>query len=133
MKERLMPLLKASLVVIWLVLPTSSHSQAQTDICKDAQTTYGLRNCFDAALKTEQERLVALQAQIRAVLTETQRKALVEADNAWLKYRDRDCRASALRYEGGSIEPVVELTCRYELTKQRIQALEQDYKNRLKQ
>ena len=44
---------------------------------------------------------------------------LLEAQRAWLKYRDAHCRSDAYRMRGGSGEPVLNNGCRATLTRAR--------------
>jgi urease subunit beta len=45
--------------------------------------------------------------------------ALLEAQRAWLTYRDAACKVHASPFEGGSIQPLIRSTCLSELTAQR--------------
>lgn len=46
-------------------------------------------------------------------------EVLLEAQRAWLAYRDAACTAQSSPYEGGSIQPLVYATCLRTLTEQR--------------
>lgn len=52
-----------------------------------------------------------------------QDEALLEAQRAWLSYRDAACDVHASPYEGGSIQPLIRATCLSELTAQRTRML----------
>ena len=47
------------------------------------------------------------------------KKLLLEAQRAWLKYRDAQCELTALDSRGGSMWPMVISGCRADLTRQR--------------
>ena len=48
---------------------------------------------------------------------------LLEAQRAWLKYRDGQCRNEGYKFRGGSMEPFIVALCRTRLTVQRTQEL----------
>lgn len=49
--------------------------------------------------------------------------ALLQAQRAWLQYRDAACDVHASPFEGGSIQPLIRATCLAELTAQRTRML----------
>ncbi len=49
--------------------------------------------------------------------------ALLEAQRAWLTYRDAACDVHASSFEGGSLQPLIRSTCLTELTVQRTRML----------
>jgi uncharacterized protein YecT (DUF1311 family) len=49
---------------------------------------------------------------------------LIAAEREWIKYRDENCAAISWNYKSGSIRTEMELSCRRELTEQRIKFLE---------
>lgn len=51
---------------------------------------------------------------------------LIEAEKAWIKFRDSECRFAANRYRGGTIAPSIYSSCAKNLTTERIRQLE-DY------
>ncbi len=50
-------------------------------------------------------------------------QTLLEAQRAWLRYRDAHCLVSGYEARGGSMEPLLALSCKAELTRQRTQQL----------
>lgn len=50
-------------------------------------------------------------------------ESLLEAQRAWLKYRDAHCRLDGYNARGGSLEPLLVSTCRTALTEKRTQEL----------
>ncbi|MEM1366144.1 MAG: lysozyme inhibitor LprI family protein [Pseudomonadota bacterium] len=44
---------------------------------------------------------------------------LLNAQRAWLRYRDAQCDAEGLNVEGGSLEPFIVATCRARMTQDR--------------
>jgi len=91
----------------------------------DCETTAGARRCLAA-------RLDSAESELRAVLAEARGRAghpalLDSAQAAWRLYVDRDCRAAAAIYSGGSLAPVVAQGCRLDHVRMRLRFLRQDY------
>ncbi len=51
--------------------------------------------------------------------------SLLEAQRAWLRYRDAHCRVDGYTARGGSMEPLLTLTCKTQLTNLRTQELKE--------
>ena len=51
-------------------------------------------------------------------------KRLVEAERAWIDFRDKDCNLQSVSMLGGTGEPTVFGDCVYAMTKARVKALE---------
>ncbi len=50
-------------------------------------------------------------------------ETLLEAQRAWLAYRDAHCRSEGYEARGGSLEPLLVSTCKTALTQQRTEQL----------
>jgi len=48
---------------------------------------------------------------------------LLEAQRGWLRYRDAHCAMEGYKARGGSLEPLLALTCKARVTRARIQEL----------
>lgn len=48
---------------------------------------------------------------------------LLSGQRAWLEYRDLQCEAESLVFEGGSLQPLINLTCRARITRDRTEEL----------
>ena len=53
----------------------------------------------------------------------------IQAQKDWIKYRDSHCKFEADPYTGGSIKPLIWLTCLEEITKERTKHLKESLKN----
>jgi uncharacterized protein YecT (DUF1311 family) len=51
--------------------------------------------------------------------------SLLEAQRGWLKYRDAHCALEGYEARGGTLEPLLVLTCKAELTRARTKALKE--------
>lgn len=50
-------------------------------------------------------------------------ESLLEAQRAWLRYRDAHCRLDGYTARGGSMEPMIDLFCKTHLTRARTEQL----------
>ncbi|MBE9029435.1 DUF1311 domain-containing protein [filamentous cyanobacterium LEGE 11480] len=50
-------------------------------------------------------------------------KKLTDAQLAWIKYRDTNCKWQTSKYDGGSIQPLIYASCVKKMTDQRTQEL----------
>jgi uncharacterized protein YecT (DUF1311 family) len=80
------------------------------------------------ARRDHQEADRALNAAYRALTGKIDARAkalLVEAQRAWIAFRDKECRYEASENEGGSIHPMIVSGCMARLTKQRARELKE--------
>lgn len=54
---------------------------------------------------------------------ETGKKLLLEAQRAWIKYKEAHCKSASNQYEGGSMQPLIYYSCLTELTEERMTKL----------
>lgn len=59
------------------------------------------------------------------------KQKLVNAQKAWVKYRDAHCQAVTDLYQGGSAFYLIKYSCLKEITEQRIVVLKSAYQERL--
>lgn len=99
---------------------------AQEPDCKDPQTQSDMTICAGRDYQKADKSLNASYSKIRERLADDEpvRKALLEAQRAWIKFRDAECAFSTMGTEGGSIQPMLKAMCLTELTEQRIQQLD---------
>jgi uncharacterized protein YecT (DUF1311 family) len=50
-------------------------------------------------------------------------RSLLEAQRAWLRYRDAHCRTEGYQARGGSMEPLLASSCKADLTRKRTEQL----------
>ncbi|MCY7407280.1 MAG: DUF1311 domain-containing protein [Alkalinema sp. CAN_BIN05] len=120
----LIPALTMTLVVTALALPGHSEKDPLTNInCKAAMTQRDMNYCADLSFKAADQKLNQIYRQLRNTFKQTkqntQEPKLIDAQLAWLKYRDLDCKFRADRFKGGSIAPLIYSSCQETLTKQR--------------
>ncbi|MEP5732064.1 MAG: lysozyme inhibitor LprI family protein [Sulfitobacter sp.] len=102
--------------MVALLLPQPSQAQSPSE-CNAPQTQQAMNACAaleyreaDAALNEAWKSARAFAKQIG------QGDALLQAQRAWLTYRDQACAVQASPYAGGSIQPMVLNSCLAALT-----------------
>jgi uncharacterized protein YecT (DUF1311 family) len=105
--------------------PALSQNRDFDDIdCKKASTQLEMNHCAYKSFKAADAELNQVYRQLRNKYKGTpQESQLVDAQLAWLKFRDTDCKFSADRFKGGSIAPLIYSSCKEGLTTERTRSL----------
>jgi uncharacterized protein YecT (DUF1311 family) len=99
---------------------------AQTS-CNNPQTQAQMNYCASLAAKDSDKKLNQVYRQLKFSLSDTkQKQRLIEAQRAWLKFRDAQCAYEQGFYSGGSIAPTIYYSCLAEVTEQRTKQLQSD-------
>lgn len=107
------------------------HMNAPGVSCNRPSSTAEEADCFAKASDAADRELNGLYAQVRSALGPEERSDLLEAQRAWLKYRDLTCTAEYNLYGGGTGGPVTRLACLAAITQERISTLRTTYGWRL--
>lgn len=111
-------------------MPLAAHAQEvkltkQFGVCMDKAdgVTQHMVECIDAEIKRQDARLNKAYKALVADLNPERKKQLLEAQRAWLKFRDTNC---AFYYdpEGGTIARVLAVDCLMTMTASRATELE---------
>ncbi|OIQ43842.1 MAG: urease [Roseobacter sp. MedPE-SW] len=108
--------------------------QALAD-CSDPQTTRDMRHCAaldyeraDAELnktyKAAQRSMRSLDQDLPNDLKGAN-ESLLQAQRAWIPFRDAACATEGFQFRGGTLEPLMVLTCKTHLTRRRSAQLEE--------
>ena len=99
-----------------------AHAQAN---CANATDQTTLTACADRAYKKSDAELNRTYDAVIARLRGAKPLAdkLVNAQRAWIAYRDAECNFSSANAEGGTVYPMVVSTCLDDLTKTRNETL----------
>lgn len=91
---------------------------AQAETCENAATEAEAAACYDRAHKAADHTLNAAYREIERRLGDDAdtRKLLVEAERAWIAFRDAECRFSTSAAEGGTIHPMLVSMCQTDMT-----------------
>jgi uncharacterized protein YecT (DUF1311 family) len=100
-----------------LVLLAALPAWAQVPACATAQTQTDMNACAAREYQKHDAAMNQLYQQLLGKLKDPQQKALlVEAERAWVAYRDKQCAFQTSGTVGGSIHPMIEANCLDEKT-----------------
>lgn len=104
----------------------SSVAHAAVD-CANASDQATMNQCAGQAFKAADKELNAVYQQITGRLKDNPdgKKLLVNAQRAWLGFRDAECKFSASGVAGGSVYPLIYSDCLTAVTKARVEAFKQ--------
>jgi uncharacterized protein YecT (DUF1311 family) len=74
---------------------SSSEKIAQSINCKNPQTTVEMRRCADQSYEKADQQLNQVYRQLKPKLSPSRQKKLVEAQLAWIEFRDKNCTFEA--------------------------------------
>ena len=124
--------MKAVVVSIALAFSADSLAAQDTD-CSNPQTQMEMNHCAGLEYQAADEDLNAdyrmardAMKQLDEYLPDGGRSAaqsLLDAQRAWIAYRDAACETEGFLFRGGSMEPLIVLTCKTDLTRKRSEAL----------
>lgn len=120
---------RATLLAFVLANPAA----AQVEDCMEATTQLDLNDCAAQDFQAQDANLNEAYASAKDLLKgidadlapddQGAAKALLDAQRAWIVYRDAGCKAEAYMYEGGSMRPMVYSACLARVTAARAQDL----------
>lgn len=101
---------------------TSKNSAKSQVACPNARTQTEINECLGQDAKEADKKLNQTYQQLikRYETGSPERQKLLDAQLAWIKYRDATCAFSYSRFVGGSIAPSVYSNCIKRVTEQRI-------------
>jgi uncharacterized protein YecT (DUF1311 family) len=117
--------MKTAMLTAAMVLAMPALALA-ADKCADATDQATMNACADAAFKQSDKTLNALYRQIEARLKDdaNTKKLLVQAQQAWVKFRDAECSFRTSASAGGTVAPMLISICLDGLTQSRVQDFE---------
>ncbi|TVQ18652.1 MAG: DUF1311 domain-containing protein [Leptolyngbya sp. DLM2.Bin15] len=92
--------------------------------CQNPQTQSDMNFCAGETYKVADDDLNRIYQQVLNQLPQSDRPSLIEAQEAWLAYRDTNCDFEASLFEGGSIQPLMYYSCLERMTDERIEVLQ---------
>ena len=91
--------------------------------CDDSQSSYDMATCLDRAYKAADQRLNTTYKVQRENLDAQGKTLLRNAQRAWIKFRDEECRWTEDGSRGGAMASMLGLGCQTILTERRIKDL----------
>jgi uncharacterized protein YecT (DUF1311 family) len=94
--------------------------------CSNLQTQADMSVCAATLAQTADARLNQVYQQVRDRYQGTaQASLLIDAQLAWIDFRDANCTFASERFAGGTLAPLIYSNCIAEMTQQRTSELEQ--------
>ncbi|HEX7316021.1 MAG TPA: lysozyme inhibitor LprI family protein [Pyrinomonadaceae bacterium] len=113
-----------TVVIILVLVPTGARAQTAEDPCDpEAQRSPQLMACAERKFKEATAGLKRVRAQLYEDLEPRSRVKLRAAERLWLSYRKSNCDTEASIYEGGTIQPLIQLRCMTRVTLERADEL----------
>lgn len=110
-------------VVIFLALAAAAapaRAQSEEDPCApEAQRSPQLMACAGRQFREASADLKRVRDGLNAEMEARSRVRLRAAERAWLRYRKTNCDAEASHFEGGTIQPLIQLRCMTRVTRDR--------------
>jgi uncharacterized protein YecT (DUF1311 family) len=120
MAQTQMKSLFVAILSLSMVLPSVA---AEYERCYNAGNTIEINDCLsDEFGKIDQQLNQTYQKTIKG-LTADSKKALTEAQRAWIQFRDKECLAVYEFWKAGTIRTTKAMVCRIEKTRRRISEL----------
>lgn len=94
-------------------------SLAQQLDCRNAQTTVEMNRCASSNYQEADQRLNQTYRRVIRSVSGEQREILIDAQLAWIKFRDSSCEFAYFGNRGGSIYPSAITNCRTSVTNAR--------------
>ncbi|MEL6459025.1 MAG: lysozyme inhibitor LprI family protein [Cyanobacteria bacterium J06621_15] len=101
-----------------------SFEIAQKVNCNSPQTTYEMKVCAGQSYEKADKNLNQVYRQLKPKLVRSQQNKLVNAQRAWIQFRDKSCKFEGDFAEGGTLQPVLEMNCLADVTEQRVKDLQ---------
>ena len=111
-----------AVVILLLLAPTSLSvlGQAKEDPCApEAQGSPQLMACAERKFREATAELKRVRDEFYSGLEPRPRVKFHAAERLWLRYRKSNCAAEASIYEGGTIQPLIQLRCMARVTRER--------------
>ena len=123
-KTALISLPILSIVALPNLARGNSYEIAQNFNCNNPQTTTAMKVCAGENYKKADKKLNQVYQQLKPKLRTSQQNRLIDAQRAWIQFRDKSCAFEGAFAEGGSLEPVLKTSCLTDVTEQRVKDLQ---------
>ena len=95
-----------------------ARGQSAIDPCAEGTSPQQMA-CAGRELNAAADQLKRARAELYEDLERRSRVKLRAAERLWLSYRRSNCAAEASIYEGGTIQPLIQLRCMARVTRER--------------
>ena len=129
MTRRMKTFVTTVVITLFLVPATAgARAQSREDPCDpEAQRSPQLMECAERKFKEATAELKRARAELYEDLEPRSRLKLRTAERLWLSYRKSNCDTEASIYEGGTIQPLIQLQCMARVTLERARELKAQF------
>lgn len=96
-----------------------SQEIAQRVDCKNANTTVEINYCAGESYRAADRRLNEVYRQLSSTVKGEQKNMLIDTQETWIQYRDRNCRFETFGNKGGTGYSAFLFGCLERMTRQR--------------
>lgn len=108
----------AAFILLLLAPVLCARGQSAIDPCTEGTSPQQMA-CAGRDFKAASDQLKRARAELSEDLEPRSRVKFRAAERLWLGYRKSNCEAEASIYEGGTIQPLIELRCMARVTRER--------------
>jgi uncharacterized protein YecT (DUF1311 family) len=108
----------ATFILLLFAPVPRARGQSAIDPCTEGTSPQQMA-CAEREFKAASEQLKRAGARLYEDLEPRSRVKFRAAERLWLRYRKSNCDTEASIYEGGTIQPLIELRCRARVTRER--------------
>lgn len=102
-----------------------NNDLTKIDQCYEAAvTTINQRSCGELEYAYYDKLLNQQYTQLTGLLTASTKPLLINAQQAWLSYRDKECVFNSLEHKNSTLEPLASILCYVKLNKARVVELQ---------
>lgn len=126
--------LTTSLLIAAIAFPsilTSSSQELTLDLlisqdikCNEAGNTLEMKQCASENYEAADKKLNQVYQKLNSQVKGEEKNRLIEAQRAWITFRDKTCRFEAAQALGGSLEGLLFTSCLEQVTRERTATLE---------
>jgi uncharacterized protein YecT (DUF1311 family) len=124
---QLLTAITITIVAVSTLAQANRQMLAQQPNCSNPQTTLEMNICAGRDYLAADQKLNQIYRQIQANLSRRQKERMIDAQLAWIKFRDANCAYERGQYEGGSLATPTQTACLARMTQQRVKELELVY------
>jgi uncharacterized protein YecT (DUF1311 family) len=110
-------------LILSLARPLSAGESQRQHLAPVAQTQHEMNQQAEDDYKKSDAELNRVYKDLMGHLTAEQKKAMIDAELAWIRFRDANCACWALPHKGGSLHPLMYFGYMKSMTDDRIKQL----------
>ncbi len=107
-------------IIVSLFITVFCFAQTQMEMNQQAYKDY---------LKADAEMTNIYKKVQKKLITPKEQKLLLDAQRAWIKFKEVQCKSAAESYDGGSVQPIIYSGCLQKLSEEKTKHLNEYLEN----